>query len=44
MAPGWSRFFLKGVLSSLNLFLEENSSTFEGGAKIVPQMELSYAP
>ncbi len=28
----------------LDLLLDENSSTFEGGAKIVPQVELSFAP
>ncbi len=27
-----------------DLFLDKNSSTFEGGTKIVPGVELSYVP
>ena len=39
---GGAIFFLNNHVS--DLFLGENSSTFESGTKIVPQVELSYVP
>ena len=47
LEPGWSRFgkryhFENGDVFSL--IITFNSSTFEGGTKIVPGVELSYIP
>ena len=42
----WLHFFLVWTCGAVldSFFLDENSSTFKGGAKIVPWVELSYAP
>ncbi len=41
---GTAGFSLLFEVADKSFFLDKNSSTFEGGTKIVPRVELSYVP